>query len=262
MQIDLPSGQFLSHLLMGMLLLLAFPSWSDTVIERQDTQGDRQTILMGEHRARFQGQTPEHYMLIDLETKQVYIVDSLEKQILEMPITGRPHGDSPQNLPPAIEVESKLVNQGEGPKMAGYPTLKYEVTANGKFCSENYLSEKAAKIPHVLSFLNALYEVSDSRKIKGIPAHPCQLAHDELEIEMMKLGVPMKSVRRTTNGNKVRHEIMEIKIGVTIKPEQLSLPKDYRIVSEETMIKQEQSEIQKRREQSQSQEEFPDERQR
>jgi hypothetical protein len=253
---------YLHHwLIVGIACTTMTPtSWAGTVIERRDTQGNTQKIFLDENKARIDSSDPNRYTLMNLQEKKAYMVDSKEKRMVALDFMGSPP-PLPPNMPkpPAQPpVKAELVKKGEGPKIAGYPTVNYQVLANGKECSENYLSPEATKIAYVQDFITAIYKMSDSRKPKGMPEHPCQQAKDDLEAKSMELGVPMKSmVKGGQQGEKdgpqkkeekVRHEILSIKTDVKIPEDTFTLPKDYKVISEQELIKMMQADMKRRRE--------------
>ncbi len=237
-------------IIVGTVSLSVIPTWAATVVERRDTRGEKQKIVMTKQQARIETPDPDFYTLIDLEKGKTYMVNAKEKQMVEMDIVGtppKPPQDMP--LPKPREIKTELVKKGNGPKIAGYATVNYQVTVDGKVCSENYFSKEAVEVPYVKAFLDAMYQMSHSRKMKGMPVHPCQQAHDELEAESMKLGVPMKStIQRSRNkGEKVRYEIIRIQPDVKVPDDIFNLPQGYEVKSEATMMEERRQAMMKRR---------------
>jgi len=223
----------------GLLSAYLFPSEAATLIEQQDNKGT-QKVFLADQQVRLESGEPSRYRLIDLPSKKAYTIDTKEQRIVEMEVAGTPPAlpSNMPSLPKASPVEAELVKKGEGPKIAGYATVNYEVTANGKVCSENYFSKEAAKIAHLNEFMEAMYTLSSSRKPKGMPMPPCQQAHDNLEKESMALGVPMKSVIKWGDKEKVRHEVKRIQTDVTVAKDFFDLPKGFKRITEEEMIKE------------------------
>jgi hypothetical protein len=233
-------------------------SFAATVVERRE-MGKIQTITLDKHNARINSSVPDYYTLMDLKKGKAYMVDTKEKRTVEMNIIGTPPKPS-QNMPrwqqrsqssqdrrerPSVIAE--LVEKGRGPRIAGYPTVNYQVKANGQVCSDNYFSKKAAQVPYIKDLIKAMSDMSTSRKIKGMPVHPCQKAHDDLEAKSMTLGVPMKSVIKLgqRGGDKVRFEIIRIKTDVEVYADTFSLPAGYRVISEQEMIAEGQAQMRK-----------------
>ncbi|BAP55956.1 hypothetical protein THII_1659 [Thioploca ingrica] len=243
------------RLIIGVVMVSVTPTWAATIVERRDTRGDKQKIIMEEQQARIETSNPNFYTLIDLEKGKAYMVNTEEKQIMAMNIVGtlpKPPQDMPP-LPKLPDIKAELIEKGKGPEVAGYTTINYQVIAEGKVCSENYFSLEAVKVPYVKAFLDAMYQMSSSRKPKGLPVHPCQQAHDELEAQSMKLGVPMKSVIKGSGekGDKVKYEIIRIQTDVKIPEDTFTLPKKYQLKTEAQMLEEQQAMMKRQEEEQQ-----------
>lgn len=239
-------------------------SWAGTVIERRNIQGQLEKLIIEKHQARIEMSDPNYYTLIDLKKNKVYQINANKKQVVAMAIIGYPP-ERPQNrsLPPrrsAGPIEADLVKKGAGPKIAGYPTIVYQVTANNRLCSENYFSEVAANKLNIKAFLKALHQMVASRKPAGLPVHPCQQAHDDLKSKIMALGISMKSVIKSQRDEKVRYEITNIQENAHINTQLFTWPKDYQIITEREMIRERQAEMRKWMEKSRQQKHYEDRR--
>jgi hypothetical protein len=240
-------------------------SWAATVVERRDTQGNKQKITMDEQYAYVENpKVLNFYMLINLEEEKVYMVNDKDKRFVKMDIIGKPHTppkDMPRHFPKppwGKFVEAELIPKGEGPQIAGYPTKRYEIKAHGRAqgrawdrtCSDNYFSKQAFEVAYLNKFLEAMYQMSNSRqpKIKGMPIHPCQQAHEELENKFRKLGIPMKAMLKGGKKNRVRHEIISIKTDVKISANLFTLPTGYERITEQEMIEEQQAAMKKLKE--------------
>jgi hypothetical protein len=240
------------RLIVGVVIVSVTPTWAATIVERRDTRGDKQKIIMEEQQARIETSNPNFYTLIDLEKGKAYMVNTEEKQLMAMNIVGTPP-KLPRDRPPLPKIKAELIENGKGPKVAGYTTINYQVVAEGKVCSENYFSLEAMKVPYVKAFLDAMYQMSSSRKPKGLQVHPCQQAHDELEARSMKLGVPMKSVIKGSRekGDKVKYEIIRIQTDVNIPENTFTLPKKYQLKTEAQMLEEQQAMMNRQEEEQQ-----------
>lgn len=243
------------RLIVSVIMVSVTSTWAATIVERRDTRGDKQKIIMEEQQARIETSNPNFYTLIDLEKEKAYMVNADEQQIMTMNIVGippKPPRDMPP-LPKLPDINAELIKKGEGPEIAGYTTINYQVIAAGKVCSENYFSLEAMKVPHVKVFLDAMYQMSSSRKPKDLPVHPCQQAHDELEAQSMKLGVPMKSVIKGSGekGDKVKYEIISIQTDVKIPQNTFVLPKKYQLKTEAQMLEEQQAMMNRQEEKQQ-----------
>jgi len=140
-------------------------------------------------------------------------------------------------------VKAKLVKRGNGPKIAGYSTKHYQLKALDKACSDYYFSKTAAKVDYIEAFIDASNKMVNSRKVKGMPVHPCQQAQDELEADMKKHGVTLKLVFKGGKDH-VMYEITSIQTGVKVPADVFALPTSgYKMMSEQDMIEEKQAKM-------------------
>lgn len=195
----------------------------------------------------------------------MYLVDAHKKRIVEMDIKGVPP-KLPQQMPPkppwGDSVGAEFVKKGQGPKIAGYPTMHYQVQADvpdrrGNMrsitCSDNYFSTEAVqKVAYLNKFIEIMFEMSNSRKLKGMPAPFCQQAFHELEEESMQLGIPMKTVLKGGGemGDRVKHEIIRIQTDAKVSADTFVLPRYDDKISEQEMKEEMRKEMMKRMEEA------------
>ena len=238
-------------------------SWAATIVERRDIDGKEQKLIMDKQHVRINEHELNYYTQINLDERKVYLVNKKKKRIIEMDIKGTPP-KLPQNMPKPPKppwgdsVRAKLVKQGQGPKIAGYLTMHYQVNAfdpvnaRSVTCSDNYFSEKAAqKVAYLNEFIKIMFEMSNSRKINGMPVSFCQQAFHEVEVESMKLGIPMKTVIKGGKmGDRVKHEITRIQTDAKVSADTFVLPRYDDKISEQEMRKKMQKAMMKRMEEA------------
>ena len=224
-------------------------SWAATVVERCNDFQQLETVTLTQNHARMESEDSDFYTVIAMADGKVYQVDTKNQRVVEMDINEtapKPSQEIP--TPPwGKSAKADLISKGNGPKIAGYPTVGYQIKALGQACSENYFSEEAAKVTHIKAFLETWTQLSNRRKIKGMYFHPCQQARDELGTELMKLGIPMKIViKGGRQGDKVRHQILSIKTDVEVNDNFFAWPNEYGVISEAKMREIAKQEMEKR----------------
>jgi hypothetical protein len=228
-------------------------SWAATVVERCNGFQQVETVTITQDNARMNGHNPKFYTVIASAKGKVYQVDAKNKRVVKMDISGTAP-KPPQEIPTppwGASAKAKLIRKGSGPKIADYPTVHYQIKALGRACFDNYFSQDVTKVAHIKEFLETWSQLSNARKIKGMYFHPCQQARDELESQLMTLGVPMKIViKKGKRGDKVRHQILSIKTDVEIGNNFFKLPKGYEEISEAEMREKAQKEMEKWREEA------------
>ncbi len=218
-------------------------SWAATVVKRE-LQGNTEKIIMEGQQVRIETQNSNYYTLMYLAQSKTYMIEVKEKRIIEMDIVGKPPklppNRHPMPKPPwGDSVNAELVEKGNGPNIAGYPTKRYQIKALGKACSDNYFSKEVAS--HIDAFLEASDKMINSRKIKGMFVHPCQQAYDDLKAKMRKQGVSMKLVLKGgKKGDMVMYEITDIQTNVKVSAALFKLPMGYKTISEQKMIEERQ----------------------
>jgi hypothetical protein len=221
---------------------LCSASFAATVVERHDIQGKKEVITLENKQVHIGGEDPNYYSVMDLNEQKVYLVDGYKKRIVEMDIEGKPpelpEGKKPPwfNQPQQPVTAHLKYDYKKAARIAGYDSHYYQLQVyfqkQWRPCFENYFSQKAAKVPYLVDFLEAISVISKSRRLKGMPVHPCFQALDNKADQLKKLGVPMKTVIKVNKADKVKHEILSIKRGVSVSSVLFKLPDDYERISE------------------------------
>lgn len=227
-------------------LTTATASYAATIMERRDRQNQLETFLLEGDLVRLENRDSDNYRLMNLAENKAYAINVKEKKMVVMPLVATPP-EMPANMPkpPAsAPIKAELLKQGDGPTITGYTTVIYQVTADGRPCSDTYFSQEATKIPFLQDFLKAYNQLSYSRKPKGLPQPPCQQAHENLVEQLLALGIPMKMVMKGREKDTVLFEIVNLKTDEKVNADMFTVPKDYQEISEAEMIKQRRKQMQ------------------
>jgi len=224
------------------LTCIAYNLQAATLIKNKDEKGAVNTILIDKNNARMQSNKPEQYMLVQLKDKKLYTVNTKKKQIINMAVPSMkvmPTAHTVEMKEPTIKAE--LIKKGVGPQIAGFDTMRYQMKANGKFCSDQYFALKALEIPHIKAYMQGMQDFAADRRKKistlatVASKKPCLLAKEQLNNKINTLGYSMRSVNE--NG-KVKHEVISIETKVKTDAKIFSLPENYSTVSPFEMMKQ------------------------
>ncbi len=212
-------------LLTTVLVTFSLTVFGGTVIKGKDTAGGASEISIDGERARFHGaKENDGYLLADFKTQKFHMVVPSERIVVEFS-PGRKKTDKPK-------ADVALEEIGEGPKVAGYATRKYELIADGKSCGFVLLSEQMTKIKDVDKLLSATAGLNPEafmpkemlQAFQGMN-DPCVMAETELaEKHFAKLGFPMKSL---DSEGKTRREVVSVEENVELEPELFELPEGY-----------------------------------
>ncbi len=215
-------------LLTTVLVTFSLTAFSNTVIESKDDGGAVSKISIDGDWARFDNTEggKDGYMLVNSRAQKYYMVVPAEHAIIEFSADK----DKKNKVKQKIEVDLK--DLGDGPRVAGFATRKYELTANGQPCGSVLMSQQAAKIDDIGKLLSAMGGLNPEafmpeEMLPGVQrmTDPCDLAEMHLEDkDLIKPGFPMKSLNPK---GKIENEVISIDDNAKLKPELFDLPKDY-----------------------------------
>lgn len=203
------------------------------LIESIDGDGKRSTVLIDGAKARIDHAIPNGYMILDLDTEQVYAVDSARHLVMDLstPFVQRSAHAAVAMRPrqPAVAME----DLGPGPEIHGYATIHYRIAVQGRHCFDEFLARRAAADPRIQRFLVTMSQLSDSadevrHNLLFSDADPCDAAADTIDDRYPALGLPLRTVR--ANG-RISHEITRIEVDAAMTAGTFSWPGDYPLLS-------------------------------
>lgn len=207
-----------------------------TIIRMEAGQQRLPSLMTVENgKARMQSE-PDNYILIDASAGQYLYVMRAEQQVVQMnsapPADAQPSGKT--SALPAV----KLVHKGAGPKIAGFATQRYQLFANGKLCLNTYLSRDAMVRGDLKDFLDGFYRLQAKQKQEyraiGTRYEPCDDAQETLMGRYPELGLAMRTIDAT---GQLRQEIVEMQLGVAVKPEAFQVPQGFKQVTHEELLR-------------------------
>jgi len=170
--------------------LLSTPIHADTVIEFKN-QNTKSQFLTDGKMARINTRGTDDYFLVDFADKTIYSVTAETKQISNLSASV-PSLSGIQ----APSISLKLKPLGKGPDIAGYPTTRYRLAANGEYCGSIYASREALKGTAVENMFDAIKTMADNHRqsLGGFAAliPVCQMAQMELANRLKEIGAPMR----------------------------------------------------------------------
>lgn len=202
--------------LAGLLLLITTGNTqAGTLIESIDENGLKGRISIEQPRARIDGKELGGYLLVKMDTGQVFAINHQERVVLDLntppPAYPLAEGQVPEPLPPLPKVTMTLV--GKGPKVAGYATLHYRIHANGKHCFDELLAKKPLQNAAIKQFIETVAAATNPQQpvvlgapVEKVPA--CEAAEEMVDDRYAELGIPMRTLNIANN---VTHEITAIK---------------------------------------------------
>jgi hypothetical protein len=128
-----------------------------------------------------------------------------------------------------------VLKKGDGPEIAGYTTVHYQVTANGELCSNEYLAADVLKINDIQSFIRAMQEMNPKKNtpMPFMQANPCLHAGIEMAEQFQTLGMSLRSMSKD---GQVQHEITKIHTEMEAPAGIFDLPSDYTLSTPQEMM--------------------------
>ncbi len=230
--------------------LICSPLWAATEIQQKGTlmggakaanaAAQTSSILLDASHARMQAGAAGQYMLLDFSNGKMMMINTQQKQAIDMssmPKMPKGMGKPPNQAEPAA-IKAELVKVGNGPEIAGYATDHYQVKAEGKVCSNEFISADALQVEHVEKFMQSMHKMAQERRqaMSNMPffkQDPCAKAAEQTAGEMLKQGMLMRS--QDTNGQ-LRNEIVSIKTDVPASAADFSVPADFEVLTPQQMM--------------------------
>ena len=225
------------HTRTWMLALLlgaaAAPALAATLIEGRDEGGESHRIMIEGDWARLEyGEgEPAEYLLLNLKNHQAYAVDRDQRQVVEM-------NDPPGQAHPGEHPAQKSVSfkkKGAGPKLAGYATERYELSAGGERCGEHFVAPQTLQSADLKRFIDAMLAFSQGQAAgdEDPLREACTAAEDVADAQYRELGLPL----RVTDGEgKVVHEIEKISAVDGFPAGSFDIPADYAVTNPREMM--------------------------
>ena len=216
-------------ILASLILGCALPTFADTVIKEQSPDGSTTISIKGDW-ARMDDANAPGFQLWNLKTGEMHMVDPGERTI--MTVNLRKDGAKGKRRP----VKATIKKLGKGPKIAGYPTVEYQLSTSSKKCGTEYVSATAAKSPDIRRLLENFADLSNLDDLIPGPMgtvaqammDPCDLAAQSFSDQLPKLGMPLKTVDASGN---VETEIVKIDTRAKLDKKQFTLPTGYKRTS-------------------------------
>jgi len=214
-----------------LLLCTALGAHAATVIDARSAEGETSRISLTQDSARIDSGGMDGYLLIRLDQGRMYSVMHSERMVLDITPDGQAR--------PADTSAGQLTAQGAGPVVAGYPTIKYTLSAAGKTCQQLLLSGPAMQLPHVERFATVMrrFDLLDDGMTgpAGDMLSPCERAELAQQDAIAAHGMPL----RVLDGDgRLLSEVSAIQLDVDVPAARFELPADYRHTSPRELMQQ------------------------
>lgn len=219
-------------------LFMASPLLAATMIEiKSDNTLSR--IYSDGKKARMEMDAGEDYTIIDPESGTAYTVMTSDKQVIKMTLTN-------EGVDTGAKVKVKMKKIGNGPKIVGYRTKKYDFYVNDQFCGSVFSSKKAmkdAQIEPIYTFIQSLTAKMQAFSSQlNMNNDPCMQGGVALAEQVMALGLALKSIEKDGS---VSSEIVKIDKRAKLPANTFTVPQDYQVQDMDDMHKSMQQELHK-----------------
>ena len=219
------------------LVIGIFPAascFAVTLIVSQTGEGELQQMWIDGSRMRVDMSEQASYILIDAKEKKMYVVDTVEKSVMDMSSNINRSSDKATTKG---KYKVTFESRGKGPEIAGYATQHYAFLVNGKKCSDEYLSEKALSHMKANDFFEAMSDLG-SMEMEDMPPgmiDPCMAVDAMSADSYKKAGFPLKIVN--VDGA-TEHEVLEIDKNASSPEGGFDVPSGYPVQSLDEMMQE------------------------
>ena len=205
------------------LLVVFNPVHAGTVLQIQNNN-EMTTVLTDGKLARM-NMSGSDYVIVDYRKHTVNAVSPTKQTVMILSADKMSAG----NHGPDVRIDIKEL--GTGVEVAGYPTRKYSLTANGKSCGVIFGSKDVYTKDGIKELFKAMKTMMEKQRavLGGFAGmiDDCILADMKISDYVNRIGVPM----RTERNGQVETEIKSIKYGVALPADTFVIPASYKVLT-------------------------------
>ena len=216
------------------LCFLAEEATAGILIESTDNEGNHVSIRIGNGMARIESGDLQGYMLMNMSKERIYVVSTEEHAVVDLSLSpdngASPHGSRTGKLDRQHAV---FIDQGEGPKIAGYATMHYRVMMGDTHCFDEYLSRGAVDNPEIHRFIEIMAKQSQAEENEGMTEYfasdnPCEAEEEVMDGQYLSLGIPLRTL---DNHGVAVHEVTHIQDDATFPDGTFEFPEGYPVMT-------------------------------
>jgi hypothetical protein len=214
--------------------LLYSPVFAATKIVSSNEQNNVVSMVIGNKIARVNSEKENQYMLMDFNLKKFIAVDTERNSAIDMSESMNAQLPVDPSATPALPVTLKKI--GDGPTIAGFETVHYQMFAGDQYCDSVYLSSEASKLPNLEDFIAAMSDMSQSKKpaMQTKDSSTCDKTRADAGEEYLKIGMPMKIV---TADNKMQMLIQKVDPDFNVADNYFNVPDGVQVMTMEELMK-------------------------
>ncbi len=213
---------------------------ADTQIKTIGNDGEYSTITSNGNIARIDNSSEPGYVLIDTRKQQFNMVDPQRRQVT---VVNLKNSKKPAQAA-TNQVKVSLNRIGKGPKIAGYRTDKYTLSANGRLCNTIFGSKAALNIKSMAELFDAMDTMEQSLDMMGgfrSMMDECDEANMQSAELFKAAGAPLRVI--DANGQ-LESEVQSINSNTKVAKNFYQIPASYQQVSMQQQINQARQQMQ------------------
>lgn len=211
-------------LLSTLLLLSSSLTAAATLVEVKSSEGQTRIYTDGQ-RARMET-GKDGYMIVDNKAQSLFVVMPNEQRVMDMSQALQGPGPGASAAP----IDIRFDKQGSGPRIAGYPTTRYNYSANGQSCGTLLASRQALEdtgLDSAFEMMERMASRADAMRMAfNSNTPPCERAGTQFSTHVRKIGVPM---RITAGNGQLVSEITRIDQNAKLPPNAFTVPAGYQV---------------------------------
>ena len=203
---------------------------ADTIVTIKNEKGQKTSFMSDGKQGRMDTGDGDSYMIINYANQSIQVVMPSKSQVLDMS-DGMPGMGMNVGKPPE-KIRMKIKAVGIGPKIAGYPTKTYRLSAKGENCGTLYTSKAAMNDSGMKKMFSAMRNMAEkSRQSMGALAGmmtKCQQAKLSMADTANVIGAPLRTIDKQ---GRVLSEVMSINKKAKLPAGTFTIPANYKVVS-------------------------------
>jgi hypothetical protein len=198
---------------------------ADVQMTVKDGSGSSSTFSSNGQLVRIDGQKISGFIIIDYASGEFFMVDSKRNEIMKTSLGQIDTGGG------AASLSVSLKDKGDGQKIAGYLTRKFEIIADGEPCGTVYASSKLLQNKDVRAIFESMRNMQQfSRRMMGGMGESisvCQRANMQMADVIESAGAPL---RVDTNDGKTLSEMLAVDTDKKFADNHYELPDGMEVV--------------------------------
>lgn len=191
----------------------------------KDGFGSSSTFSSNGQLVRIDGNKIPGFIIIDFASGEFFMVDSSRNEIMKTSV------GQIDTAGGAASLSVSLKDKGGGQKIAGYPTRKFEIIADGEPCGTVYASSKLLKNKDVRAIFESMRNMQQfSRRMMGGMSEilsVCQRANMQMADVIESAGAPLRVVDQ---GGKTLSEVLAVDTDKKFADNHYELPDGMEVV--------------------------------